>query len=254
MAFSFTAASSHKIEAASVPLTAAPVTVACWFNGTDGCVCSLADTGSDNNYFELITTTSDNKVTWSSRAGTETLAQSTTTWTDNVWSHACGIEASATDRRAFLNGGGKGTDATSKTPAGIDSLGIGFLARASDADFYQGLIAEVGIWNVALTDAEVAVLAAGYSPLCVQPQSLVFYAPLVRAAQDIRQARALTVTGASAANHPRQFYRTSPQVFMVPSTATTLVHTLPLMGVGPIGTAGAAAASTPYILFAGAAA
>ncbi len=34
-------------------------------------------------------------------------------------------------------------------------------------------------WNVALTDAEVAALASGVSPLLVRPENLVRYRPLI---------------------------------------------------------------------------
>jgi hypothetical protein len=67
-----------------------------------------------------------------------------------------------------------------------------------------GQIAEVGIWNVALTAAEIASLADGMTCDKVRPQSLVFYAPLVRDLQDVRGG--LTITNnntATVANHPR---------------------------------------------------
>ncbi len=69
-----------------------------------------------------------------------------------------------------------------------------------------GQIAEVGIWNVALTDAEIASLADGMTCDKVRPQSLVFYAPLVRDLQDVRGG--LTITNnntATVANHPRVY-------------------------------------------------
>ena len=68
----------------------------------------------------------------------------------------------------------------------------------------NGLIAEVGIWNAALTAEEVASLAKGMTCYKVRPQSLVFYAPLVRDLTD--QKGGLTITnngGATVANHPR---------------------------------------------------
>jgi len=64
--------------------------------------------------------------------------------------------------------------------------------------------AEVGIWNAALTAAEVAALAKGVTCDQIRPQSLVFYAPLVRDLVD--QKGGLTITnnnGATIANHPR---------------------------------------------------
>jgi len=68
----------------------------------------------------------------------------------------------------------------------------------------NGLIAEVGIWNVALTVAEIASLAKGITCDKVRPQSLVFYAPLVRDLSDQKGGRAITNNnGATVANHPR---------------------------------------------------
>ena len=70
----------------------------------------------------------------------------------------------------------------------------------------NGLIAEVGIWNVALTADEIASLADGMTCDKVRPQSLVFYAPLVRELQDVKGG--LTITnnnGATVANHPRVY-------------------------------------------------
>lgn len=72
--------------------------------------------------------------------------------------------------------------------------------------FFTGRVAEVGIWNVALTAAEIASLADGMTCDKVRPQSLVFYAPLVRDLQDVRGG--LTITNnnaATVATHPRVY-------------------------------------------------
>ena len=68
----------------------------------------------------------------------------------------------------------------------------------------DGLIAEVGIWNAALTAAEIASLADGMTCDKVRPQSLVFYAPLVRDLIDQKGGLAITNNnGATVAPHPR---------------------------------------------------
>ena len=66
--------------------------------------------------------------------------------------------------------------------------------------------AEVGIWNAALTAAEIASLAKGMTCDKIRQQSLVFYAPLVRNLQDVKGG--LTITNnnaATVANHPRVY-------------------------------------------------
>lgn len=70
----------------------------------------------------------------------------------------------------------------------------------------NGLLAECAIWSVALTDDEINSLAKGFKPSRIRPQSLVFYAPLVRAAIDVRQGLALTpVNSPTVADHPRVY-------------------------------------------------
>ncbi len=74
------------------------------------------------------------------------------------------------------------------------------------AGYMNGLLAEVGIWNVALTAEEIASLAKGMTCDKVRPQSLVFYAPLVRNLQDVKGG--LTITNnntATVADHPRVY-------------------------------------------------
>jgi len=67
-----------------------------------------------------------------------------------------------------------------------------------------GQIAEVGIWNAALTAAEIASLANGMTCEKIRPQSLVFYAPLVRDLIDQKGGLAITNNNAATvSNHPR---------------------------------------------------
>jgi hypothetical protein len=84
------------------------------------------------------------------------------------------------------------------TFSGVNNSGIGSL--------FPGDIAEVGIWNAALTAAEIASLAKGMTCDKIRPQNLVFYAPLVRDLID--QKRGLTITnnnGTIVSNHPRVY-------------------------------------------------
>ena len=60
------------------------------------------------------------------------------------------------------------------------------------------------MWNVALTDADAAALAAGLSPLLVRPDALLVYAPLVRGHQDRAGGVSLSETASAptVADHP----------------------------------------------------
>jgi hypothetical protein len=68
----------------------------------------------------------------------------------------------------------------------------------------NGLLAEHAVWNVGLTQADATALAKGFTPDQVRPQSLVFYAPLVRELRDLRGGLAITAANSpTVANHPR---------------------------------------------------
>ncbi len=92
------------------------------------------------------------------------------------------------------------------TTTTLDRFAIGASLRTSPSLYFDGTIAEVGIWNAALTAAEVASLAKGMTCDKVRPQSLVFYAPLVRDLIDYKGGLTLTNNNsATVANHPRVY-------------------------------------------------
>jgi len=97
----------------------------------------------------------------------------------NQWYHACGVIAGSQDRRCYFNGGNKGTEtATDRTPYSVSGYALGAVPRLSFAFPWYGGLAESAVWNVALTDDEVAALGAGVCPLFIRPGSLVSYWPL----------------------------------------------------------------------------
>lgn len=94
----------------------------------------------------------------------------------NVWAHLAGTRSAAAVR-VYLNGTQDGTAAGG---AGLDTS-INFVIgnRGGGAGIpFDGRIAEVAVWTVALTAAEIAALAKGVSPLRVRPKNLAAYYPL----------------------------------------------------------------------------
>jgi hypothetical protein len=127
-------------------------------------------------------------------------------YTLNSWVHAAAVFTGSNNRTAYANGIAGASNTTSRTVSGVNRLHIGARIATTVGAFVSGDIAEVGVWNAALTAAEVASLAKGMTCDKVRPQSLVFYAPLVRDLQDVRGG--LTITNnntATVANHPRVY-------------------------------------------------
>jgi hypothetical protein len=205
MAYNFVSASSQRLTTAAAPTTAAPLTIACWYkHGTAAVQDPLSLSSSTTNYFSISSRGNGAAVDFLVNDGTGNAgARSTSNAILNSWNHACGVAASSTSRTIYLNGGSSATNTTSRTPT-VSSVIIG--ARFSTTAPFNGDIAEVGIWNAALTAAEIASLAKGMTCDKIRPQNLVFYAPLVRDLIDQKGGLAITNNnGATVATHPRVY-------------------------------------------------
>lgn len=174
------------LSVVAAPVTAYPFTMACWFfanNITAAHALVRIDSGAGGNHhwrINLEGSTAGDPVRFGSQvAGVNSDANTTTGFSANTWQHACAVGRSATSRDVYLNGGSKGSNATSSTPAGLTVTRMG-ISAAGTVDM-AGRAADLAIWNTDLSDAEVALLAKGVSPLTMKPQNLVAYWPLVRA-------------------------------------------------------------------------
>ena len=178
----FLRADGDYLEITSALVSTPPFTMACWFTlddltlSTD--LMAIATDASNNQQHALIAdgAVAGDFVVAFTQTTSSVKAKTTTGITQGQWHHACGVWAAATDRRAFIDGGSKGTNTTNRSPSGMNRTQIG--QSENNTNRHSGLIAEAAIWNVALTDGEVATLAAGISPLRVRPSALVGYWPL----------------------------------------------------------------------------
>jgi len=215
MASKFTAANSQYLNTTAAPVTAVPLTMACWFNCPDGSNQALINLGntSNNDRWLLIAdgNTAGDPLSFDCiQAAVSTSAspaRSTSGFAINTWQHGCGVAASTSSRTVYLNGGSSTTNTDTRTPMAPTRLIVGGrLVNGIVGLYSNGLIAEVGIWNAALTAQEVGSLAKGMTCDKIRPQSLVFYAPLVRDLID--QKGGLTITnnnGATVDNHLRVY-------------------------------------------------
>lgn len=221
MARTFLAGFSQYLENASAVLTAAPLSMACWFyasNVTDAhALMSLGVGGTTADRFALLAAGSVagdpiSAQTVETISGTPTgnPAKTSTSFSALTWAHACGVWATSQDRRAYLNGGGKGTEtATNVSPQGLALTSIGAYYTAGGRGYMTGRICECAIWNIALDDSEVAELALGIQAFHVRPENLVLYVPLYgrfSPEPDIVGGYNMTVTGATVIEPPRLRY------------------------------------------------
>jgi len=204
MAYEFTGTSSRYLSTPATTFSAPPLTIAAWFYQSSLATGVIASASPATGPYvgianlvggpiRLITPSRDVDTTTNATAGT--------------WNHAAGVFASLSSRTAYLNGAGNTDTVAAGSPISSPAVLIG-ARRLNGAlgTYYTGQIAEVGIWNTDLTADEIASLAKGMTCDKVRPQSLVFYAPLVRDLIDAKGG--LTITNnntATVANHPRVY-------------------------------------------------
>jgi hypothetical protein len=207
---------SNFLRYPSAILSAYPLTMAAWWWPTintggaalQSVLSVLNSTGADNiNQFKI--GQSNGGVSF--LAADSVSSNSATTGVNstlNTWNHLCGVGTSATDRAMFLNGANKATNATSRAPSGLDRVSAGKQDNAANNKVCDNasIIAECAIWNVALSDTEVAYLASGISPKAIQSAALVAYWPMIgdwNPENDLIAGQNFTINGTlSRTTHP----------------------------------------------------
>jgi hypothetical protein len=210
MAYDFNG--TNQYLSCNAPVTAPPLTMVCWSRMTTfsaRAFFSIGQTNASSRHQMQINNSSTvilNSLWNNGLLGIETRKNSLSpAISSNEWVHFAGTIQSNADRKLYVRGileaSTTGTDSVA-TPYQTFTVG----SRVGPGGYADADIAEVGIWNAALTAEEVASLAKGMTCDKVRPQNLVFYAPLVRDLQD--QKGGLTITNnnsATVANHPRVY-------------------------------------------------
>jgi hypothetical protein len=144
--------------------SAAPLSICAWFNSSDAaseqCIASIADTAADNDYWSLQAQgdVAGDYLRWRSFDATASDAITTRGYAADKWHLACGVEVSNTSRVAYLDGAAAGTNTTDKSPDDVDVLSIGALVRTSVGSEFTGKIADVRVFDYALSAAQAAAL------------------------------------------------------------------------------------------------
>lgn len=181
----FDDASNQRLDTTSSPVTAAPFTMAAWMRSDDltinQIVMNIQDADIGDDYWRMVAmgnVTNDPihiRVEDAPPPGADSASTTPSGYSANVWHHVCVVEASASDRRAYIDGGSEGTDIASAAPSGITKLTVG---GRFNAGYMSGNIGHPALWDVALTLQEIASLANGVSPLRLRRGSLVGYWPI----------------------------------------------------------------------------
>jgi hypothetical protein len=206
MAFLFASASSQYLIGGSAPVSAVPLTIAAWFrptaSGASGAICAV---GGVTDHCRL--SLSSGQIQALSFGSASPQSSTSGSITAGQWAHCAAVFSGTASRIAYLNGVAATENTTNCTQGSFSETLIGARRITTLAQFISGDIAEVGVWNAALTADEIAGLAKGFPCRLARPSSLQFYSRLIRNAMDIRGGIALTNTnGATVSDHPRIIY------------------------------------------------
>ncbi len=210
MAYEFDATASEYLSLSRAGVDR-NLSMSCWW---------YPDTNGDYEFFATNTTTEFVGMGHRNDAGTYKLrlrdtatqtlfgsAMALSTW------HHCGCvlnSNTADDPDVYLYTNGSEVSANwGNLQGGARTIvSIGALGDSTPSNEADGKVAECAMWAAELTQAEMNILAAGYSPLFVRPQSLIFYTPLVSGVEEWIGGTPMTVNGTppGASPHPRIIY------------------------------------------------
>lgn len=206
----FVRASNSFLQVSSATVTAYPITLSGWFKTNDltvnqVIVANATATNAIGVYLIFRGNTAGDPLSATDYDGsTSAQANSSGSVTSGTWFHGGAVYSGASSRAVYLNGA-KNTNTTtvSTNLAGTDRTNTGALIDTNS--HWSGDLAEIAIWNVALTDDEMISLAAGCSPLRIRPASLQFYMPLWPGFFDYRKGVSVSNLGSTTAtaDHPR---------------------------------------------------
>lgn len=186
MAYNFVRASSQRLLG-SFSINATPCTVSYWGNAVVNTLALGALSISDSTGNEAIrglfagNLVNDPISISSIDNGVGGTAANAGTFNINTWHHATAVFASTTSRTSYIDGIAGTTNTVSSDPTGLTTILIGaVMVSSAPALYFDGNLSEFAVWNVVLTTGEINSLAKGFSPKRIRPQSLKFYAPIVR--------------------------------------------------------------------------
>ena len=185
MSVALTAANSEWLTLDPV-VTGPPFTLAGWMRpgpGTAYALISIANELSDVDYFELYWYEVTGAASFNARtvAGSQQAITNNGDSTLNVWKHLCAVAVASDERYCYLNGdtANRGSNMVSRVPLSLTRTGMGALARGSRTHYWNGSMAHLAVWDVALSGNKIERLAHRADPRTVRPDNLVEYHPLI---------------------------------------------------------------------------
>lgn len=208
MAYNFVRASSQYISSSFSGIPVYPVTFSAWVYATN----DAAPTAMNVVRWMQAATTQGFSIVFAGQAAgdpirgnlntatTASISQVSPGFLINTWHHVCFVCDSSTSRTVYKDGVAGNTATANDTPVDLVRLWIG----SDGANHFDGNISDIAVWSTNLNTSEIISLSKGFSAKRIRPQSLEYYAPLVRNLYEYNSTIALTNNNSSTvASHNR---------------------------------------------------
>ena len=173
----------------STTLPTFPYTIAGWFylpaSMTSGAVAGVQDEGGSRDMTGVFATGAGPVVFQAYELNGGGTGGSVATATSNLnslaWNHFCGVFDGDASRTIYFNGGNSATNTTNNgaNQSLYDSIILGG-RNIGGSQYVDGYLAEMGVWDVALSADDIASLAKGFSCHLVRQDALLHHIPGVR--------------------------------------------------------------------------
>lgn len=210
MAYNFVRASSQFISSSFSGIPVYPVTFSVWAYATNDAATTAMSVvrwmqGATTQGFAIVfagqAVNDPIRGTLVTATTPSSISQVSPGFVINTWHHVCFVCASSTSRTVYKDGVAGNIATTNDTPTSLTRLLIG---SNGGADLFDGYISDIAIWSTDLNTSEISSLAKGFSAKRIRPQSLEYYAPLVRNLYEYNSSITLTNNNtATVTNHNR---------------------------------------------------
>lgn len=177
--------STQYLRRSSAVLTGIPLTMTALVKKnsltTDTCIL-YTELQSNNSYIGLFarsTAVNSNMIQGIiSYTAVGSVAWNGSTYSTGDWNFVAIRCISTTSRDIWYNQTKTSNTTSQSFISNMDEFVIGRWDHSSPTLYFDGAIAEVGCWNIDLSDDEMIALSRGYSPSMIRNQNLVAYYPL----------------------------------------------------------------------------
>lgn len=162
----------------------------------------------DNQRHAVQINTTTSRLIYNAFTTTNALATAGANYTLNAWNMATAVGTSSTSRTIYINGGNSVTNTTARAITTPTRWLLASNYSTSVIPTYEGRVAELGIWNIALSTDDITSLYTGQKPTMIRPDSLKVYVPLVRDILDNKEATSSitsTITDTTVVDHVRRY-------------------------------------------------